>query len=89
MALISIGIAINDMSVQDNKKYLLLMSIIHPLSVQKASLKECALICTDPKYSKIIFCVLETKVELPMFEKPYGNIHIECMLISFSVRLLS
>lgn len=34
----------------------------------------------DLHWSKIQqnhFCVLETKVELPMFEKPYGDNHTE------------
>lgn len=53
------------------------MSIIHPLSVQKTSLKEYALIFTDPKYSKTISVFYKQKIEAPMLEKPYKDIPIE------------
>lgn len=57
------------------------MSIIHPLSVQKTSLKEYALIFTDPKYSKTISVFYKQKIEVPMLEKPYKDIPIEKKII--------
>lgn len=66
------------------------MSIIHPLSVQKTSLKEYALIFTDPKYSKTISVFYKQKIEVPMLEKPYKNIPIESIyiFISFNVKIV-
>lgn len=87
MALINIGIAINDMSFQDNKSICYCcqsFTLCQFKGFPKGMFIDLALI----KQQKPFLCS-RAKVGLPMFEKPYGNIHIECMWITFILRLLS
>lgn len=53
------------------------MSITHPLSVQKASLKKWALIFIDPNDSEAISVLYKQNIKVPMFEKPYRDAHVE------------